>query len=71
MGILESLDQLIAGIAPTLQQMGDALAINVNMPDQYGGTMPLSAAALEGFIRPWANNLGQILGALASFLNAL
>lgn len=68
MGIFESLDQLAAAFAPSLAQMGQLLATNVNMPS---GTMPLSTAALEGFVLPWVNNLGEICIGLANFMNAL
>ncbi len=70
MGILETIDQLIASIVPSLTQMGGLLGAVVNMPAPYGA-MPLSTAALTGFVMPWVNNLGSILTALASFLNSL
>jgi hypothetical protein len=71
-GILESIDQLIAGFVPALTQMGDLLGqfvtISVNGTNQ---TMPLSTAALTGFISPWVDQLGPICTAIAQFLNAL
>lgn len=66
--MLEALDQIIAAIVPSLTQMGQLLAINVNMPT---GTVPLSTAALEGFVMPWVNNLGDLLQAVSTFLNSL
>ena len=71
MGIFESLDQLAAAFSPSLMQMGTLLSLTVNMPAQYGGAMPLSTAALTGFIMPWVNNLGAICIGLANFMNAL
>lgn len=66
--MLEALDQIIAALVPSINQMGQLLAINVNMPT---GTVPLSTAALEGFVMPWVNNLGQLLQSVAQFLNSL
>ncbi len=71
MGILESLDQLAAAFSPSLAQMGTLLSLTVNMPAQYGGPMPLSTAALTGFVMPWVTNLGAICTGLANFLSAL
>ena len=71
MGIFEALDQLAAAFAPSLYQMGTLLSLTVNMPAEYGGAMPLSSAALAGFIGPWVANLGAICMGLANFMNAL
>ena len=69
--MLEALDQIIAAIVPSLTQMGQALSVYVNMPVSMGGTMPLSTAALDGFLLPGVNNLGGVLVAVATFLNSL
>ena len=69
--MLEAIDALIMAITPRLTQMGGALSVVVNMPAAYGGAMPLSTAALDGFLMPWVNNLGGILQAVATFLDSL
>ena len=70
MGILETIDQLIATFVGPMNQMGTLLGTVVNMPAPYGA-MPLSTAALTGFVMPWVNDLGSILVALSNFLNQL
>ena len=69
-GILESIDQLVAAFVPALMQMGTLLGTVVNMPAPFGA-MPLSTAALTGFVQPWVSELGPICLAIAQFMNVL
>ena len=71
--MLEQLDGLIAAFVTPLQGMGFFLAqdVTLTIPGSNGGTMPLSTAALTGFLMPWVDNLGAILTALAKFLDFL
>ena len=72
MGILGTLDALIQTFVAPLNAMGGLLMQNVTLTLATGpSTMPLSTAALTGFVMPWVNDLGNICFALAKFMAAL
>ncbi len=71
-GILELIDQLLGVIGVPLGQMGGFLSqivtIEINNTNQV---MPLSTAALTGFVMPFVNELGNLITAIANFIDAL
>jgi len=71
--MLESIDGLIAGFVPPLQQMGYLLSEQVNLiiPGSNQANMTMGTAAALAFILPWVDNLGAICTALAKFMEAL
>jgi DUF917 family protein len=70
MGLTEAIDRIVAALQTPMDAMGQLLTqivtININGSNEI---MPLSTAALTGFVMPWVNDLGQLLIAISDFLD--
>lgn len=71
-GMMEAIDVFIGEIEVPIHQMGllvgQMVTVDVGMGNQI---MPLSSAALLGFIWPWLNGLGGLLVSIANFMDVL
>lgn len=71
-GMLEAVDVLLGVLEVPIHSMGTILMQKVTIDVGAGNqVMPLSNAALAGFVMPWVTDLGNLLVAVAEFLDVL
>jgi len=69
--MLATLDDLLQTFVSPLNNMGLLVGTTIQSPIAQMNNMPLSTAALAGFLMPWVDELGDILQAVATFVHAL
>ena len=74
--MLANLHDLIQAFVAPMYNMGSLIGQNVSIYLAVNGvptlqTLPLSTAALAGFVFPWVNALGDICEKLSNFLATL
>jgi hypothetical protein len=70
MGLSEAIDRIVAALQIPIDSMGQLLIQKVTVDLGAGNVvMPLSTAALYGYIYPWVNGLGDLLIAISDFLD--
>jgi hypothetical protein len=69
--MLQAIHDLIQTFVVPMNDMGLLIGTTVTSTNPAINNMPLSTAALSGFLMPWVNDLGNIVQALATFLQAL
>jgi len=69
--MLGAIHDLLQTFVVPLNEMGLLVGTTVTSTNPMINGMPLSTAALTGFLMPWVNDLGNILQALAQFAGSL